>query len=192
MKKFSNVNHELHKINANNVKGLSPDRQVKAIRLWTDQNIKKAGPCGTQNTDEEMQVFITEAAAHLGIDVSNATFQREVKKQRGWGSEWKSKLFNKNGVAIDVDAQPLLSDKTLQGALAKIIQDNGNNHHGNTKLGGQNGECLHWRIGSVRIFGSFVPRAGLTLIGIGRHTGSGNSSYNVDLIVGGKTSAETA
>lgn len=139
-----------------------------------------------------MQTFITEAADHLGLDTSNLSFQRAVKLQKGWGPEWKSKIFNKQGAAIDVDSEPLLkSDSILQWAIAKIIQDGGTGHHGNTILGGSHGQCLHWRSGSNRIFANYNRSGTLTLIGIGRHTGSGNSSYSVNLIGGGSTTAET-
>ena len=56
MKKFSLVSKaDLDKINGNNIKNLGPERQVKAIRMWIDQNIKKHGPSGGTDSDEEMQ-----------------------------------------------------------------------------------------------------------------------------------------
>ncbi len=193
MKKFSLVGKvDLDKINVNNIKNLGPDRQVKAIRLWTDQNIKKYGRMGTNNTNEEMQKFIQDAADYFGLDTANLSFQRALKQQVGWGEEWKTKLRDKNGTQIDLDSRADLRDSTMQGALRKIIEDRGTGHHGDTQLGGTHGNYLHWRIGSNRIFGEYNRNGTFTLIGIGRHAGSGNSSYRIDLILGGTTTATTA
>lgn len=192
MRAFSLVKQiELDKINKNNIKNLSPERQIQAIRMWADQNIKKDGPMGTQDSNEEMQKFIEDAAKHLQLDTRGPSFQSALKKQKGWGEEWKSKIRNKMGVVVDLDADAELRDTTLQGVLKKIVEDRGGGHHGNTVLGGNNGNHLHWRSGSLRIFGTYNPNGTLTLIGTGRHTGTSNSNYKVNLITGGSTTAAT-
>lgn len=183
---------DLDKINPTNVKGLAPERQVKAIRMWTDQNIRKYGPAGTSNSNAEMQKFIEDTAQYFGIDTRGLSFQNALRMQVGWGDEWKTKIVGKTGAVINFDLYRDLNDATLQGVLKKIVEDRGAGHHGDTKLGGNNGNHLHWRSGSLRIFGTFNPNGTLTLIGIGRHTGGGNSSYKVDLLDGGSTTAQTA
>lgn len=87
MRKFSLVKQvDLDKININKLKVLRPERQVGAIRTWIDQNIKKYGSEGTQNTDEEMQTFIEAAAKHFNLYVGNPSFQAALEEQKGWGT----------------------------------------------------------------------------------------------------------
>jgi len=81
-------------------------------------------------------------------------------------------------------------DTTFKGVLHKIIVDHGRNDHGDTQLT-DGTHCKHWVSGSERIFGNYV-NGHLVFIGHGRHTGSGNSQYNVTLIRGGTTKATTA
>ena len=190
MKKFSLVSKaDLEKINGNNVKNLGPERQVKAIRMWIDQNIKKHGPSGGTDSDEEMQEFIKEAGKYFGIWVENLEFQKALKLQKGWVNEWKTKVIDKNGAEIDF-SHPGLNDATLQGVLKKIVQDAGKGHHGNVTMAGNHGSCLHWVSGSNRIFGTW-NNGKLTLIGTGLHGGT-NSTYNVNLYLGGSTTARTS
>ncbi len=189
MKKFSLVSKaDLDKINGNNIKPLGPERQVKAIRTWTDQNIKKYGAAGGKDTDEEMQEFIKETGEHFGLFVDNLDFQRALKLQKGWANEWKAKVIDKNGADVDF-THPSLRDATLQGVLKKIVEDAGKGHHGNVTMAGSNGSCLHWVSGSNRIFGSWA-NGKLTLVGVGLHAGT-NSTYNVTLYLGGSTTART-
>lgn len=189
MRPFSRVpKSDLDKINPNNIKGLSPERQVSAIRMWTDQNIRKYGPEGSSDSNEEMRKFIEDAAKYFGIHTGSMMFQQALQRQLGWGEEWKRKVIGTNGAPINLDN---LNDSTLVGVIKKIVEDRGANHHGNTVLGGNNGSYLHWRSGSLRIFGSFNPNGTFTLVGIGRHSGKGNSGYKVNLLAGGSTTAQT-
>lgn len=186
MKKFSLVSQaDLDKLKAANLKGLAPDRQVKSIRMWADQNIKKYGGSGGTDSDEEMRTFLADAGKHYGLYVDHPAFQSALKQQNGWAGEWKSKVVDTRGMAVDVGHY----DKTLQEVLKKIVEDGGRGHHGNTVLSGSHGSCLHWVSGSQRIFGSFA-NGKLTLVGVGRH-GSTNSTYNVDLTNGGTATART-
>jgi hypothetical protein len=186
MKKFSLVSStDLSKINGNSLKVLAPDRQVKAMRLWADQNIKRHGPAGGSDSDEEMQTFISDMGKHFNLYVDNPSFQMALKQQKGWGNEWKEKVVDQNGANVDVDRY----DPTMKGVLKKIVEENGRGHHGNTTLSGRHGSCLHWVSGSQRIFGTFA-NGRLTLIGIGRH-GSSNSTYTVELVNGGTATATT-
>ena len=87
VKKFSLVsNLDLAKINGSNLKALSPERQVKAIRMWADQNFKTFGSGGTPNTDQAMQEFIKEAGKHFKLSVENPFFLAALKLQKGWGT----------------------------------------------------------------------------------------------------------
>ena len=186
MRKFMLVKQiDLDKIKAANLKGLSPERQVKAMRIWTDQNIKKYGPEGGSDSDEEMQKFLSEMGKHFGLWVEGAAFQTALKQQKGWENEWKEKVVDTTGAKVDVERY----DSTMKGVLKKIVQDNGGGHHGNTTLSGSHGSCLHWVSGSQRIFGKF-SNGKLTLIGVGRHAGT-NSTYNVELVRGGTATATT-
>ena len=190
MRKFSLVRQEdLDKINGNNIRPLAPERQVKAIRTWIDQNIKKYGPCGGQDTDEEMQEFIKEVGKHFNLWVDHLDFQRALKQQKGWANEWKAKVIDKNGKEVDF-SQPGLRDATLQGVLKKIVEDGGKGHHGSVTMAGSHGSCLHWVSGSNRIFGTW-NHGKLTLIGLGLHAGT-SSTYNVNLYLGGSTTARTS
>jgi hypothetical protein len=190
MKKFSLVSQaELDKINAASLRGLGPERQVAAMRTWTDQNIKKYGSCGSQDTDEEMQQFLQEMGNHLGLYTGNPTFHSALKLQKGWGNEWMMRVIDKNSRVIDFAAHSDLRDATLRNVLRKIVEDSGKGHHGAVTMSGSSGSCLHWVSGSVRIFGTFANNK-LTLVGIGRHGGT-NSTYNVSLITGGTATAHT-
>ncbi len=87
MKDFKLINNnDIKKIDANKLKALSPERQIKAIRMWTDHHIKRYGPCGGQNTDKEMQDFIYEAGQYFKLYVDNPSFQAALKNQKGWGT----------------------------------------------------------------------------------------------------------
>lgn len=186
MKQFMLIQqHLLDRIKAANLKGLSPERQVAAMRLWADQNVKPLPDQGGTDTDEEMQKFLTDMGRHFGLYVEHPAFQMALKQQKGWKDEWKGKVINKNGKPVNVDVY----DTTLQAVLKKIIQDNGRGHHGNTILSGSHGTCLHWPSGSQRIFGTF-GNGRLMLIGVGRH-GNTNSTYVVDLVLGGTATATT-
>jgi len=81
-------------------------------------------------------------------------------------------------------------DSTFKGVLKKIVLDHGANDHGDTQLT-DGTRCKHWVSGSERIFGNYTG-GHLVFIGHGRHTGSGNSKYKVDLVRGGSTDAQTA
>ncbi|PTX54823.1 hypothetical protein C8N43_3644 [Litoreibacter ponti] len=192
MKKFSLVSlADLSKINKNNLKTMTAERQVKAIRLWTDQNIRKYGPMGTQNSDAEMQTFLTEAAAYLDVDTTSALFKRAIAEQKGWGPAWRAKIVDRHGTVVDLDEEPSTSDDTLQTQLQRIVQDRDATGHGPVTLAGTAKEtCTHWRSGDKRIFGKLSGKGTLTLIGIGRHTGTDNKNYKLDLIGGGSTTAK--
>ena len=87
MKKFKLVSQaDLDKIKGNNLKSLSPERQVKAIRTWIDQNIRKYGPMGTQDTDQEMQDFIRQAGEYFNLYVDHPSFKAALAKEKGWGT----------------------------------------------------------------------------------------------------------
>ncbi len=186
MKQFMLIQQVLlDRIKAANLKGLSPERQINAMRLWADQNVKPLPDQGGTDSDEEMQKFLLDMGRHFGLYVEHPSFQMALKQQKGWKDEWKKKVIDKNSAQVDVDRY----DATLQGVLKKIIQDNGRGHHGNTTLSGSHGSCLHWVSGSQRIFGTF-GNGKLTLIGTGRH-GSTNSTYIVSLVLGGTATATT-
>ena len=92
------------------------------------------------------------------------------------------------GHAVDLHSY----DSTFLSALKSIVQTRGGSHHGNITLTNQT-TCLHWAVGSVRIFGTFNEHIGnFTFIGDSRHTGTGNSKYTVNLTAGGTTDAKTS
>lgn len=73
-----------------------------------------------------------------------------------------------------------------------IAQTGGRGSHGPVMLT-DGTECEHWRAGDYRIFGTYDDQAEtFTVIGHGRHTGTGNRSYKVDLCAGGTTKAQTS
>jgi hypothetical protein len=95
-------NVDLAKIKENNIKPLSAERQVKAIRMWIDQNLKNYGMRLPLNTDEQMQSFLLEMGKYLKLYVDSPMFLAEVKKQKGYGVGIK---------------------KVLEGTLGKITED---------------------------------------------------------------------
>jgi hypothetical protein len=101
--------------------------------------------------------------------------------------DWATRVLDVNGKVADLSG----FNSTEKTKMLDIAMTDGANHHGGTALGGTNGSCLHWRLGDLRIFGN-VSGGYFTLIGTGRHSGKGNSNYNVDLLLGGTTKATTA
>ena len=148
-------------------------------------------PRFTLETDEEMQDFLREAAMALGVETTSAQFGRDLARQKGAGEAWKDKVVDTNRAAVDVDTHALTSDPQVLGKLKEIVNDRGRGHHGNTRLSGSNGDHLHWRAGSLRIFGTVNPNGTFTLVGVGRHAGSDTGHYKLDLVTGGKCTADT-
>jgi hypothetical protein len=96
---------------------------------------------------------------------------------------WKAAVVKPNGDAVDLSHYTT----TMQGVFKKIVQSHGGYDHGDVKLA-SGGTCKHWVSGSERIFGKWASNK-FTLLGTGRHTGTDNSKYKVDLVAGGSTTA---
>jgi len=133
---------------------------------------------------------IKEAGKHFNLYVDHPAFTAELRLQKGWADEWKAKVVDTTGRAVDF-SHASLRDATLQGVIKKIVEDRGAGHHGAVTMSGSHGNCLHWVSGSNRIFGTWSPTGRLTLVGVGLHAGS-DSTYNVDLLLGGTATARTS
>ncbi len=80
-------------------------------------------------------------------------------------------------------------DSQIANKINEIAQDAGRGSHGPVML--TDGTThQHWRAGSYRIFGTYENDL-LTVVGWGDHTGTGNSSYKVQLCDGDTTKAKT-
>jgi hypothetical protein len=72
--------------------GLSPQRQVRAIRMWMNANNKTKGSeleTWPAKKDEEVRSHIVNIADYLGIDVGHPDFRRELRSVRS-GHEYKT------------------------------------------------------------------------------------------------------
>jgi hypothetical protein len=113
---------DLAKIKANNIKSLSPERQIKAIRMWIDQNLKNYGMRLPLDTDEQMQSFILEMGTHFGLYVGSPMFTVELKKQKGFGAGAKKVLEGSLGKVTEGVWAALPED--LQKRLDSVLSAN--------------------------------------------------------------------
>lgn len=144
---------------------------------------------------ENLEVGKTDSLSYVrvlnGINTANISaikLEKTVKAETETFKEtgWMESIQDTAGHQVDLSH----FDTTFKGVLHKIIVDHGRGDHGDTVLTDKT-KCKHWVSGSERLFGNYVS-GHLVFIGHGRHTGSGNSSYNVTLIRGGTTKATTA
>lgn len=98
--------------------------------------------------------------------------------------DWEDRVLDLNGNKADLSN----FNSTEKRRITDIPMTDGLSDHGKTRVGST--ECLHWRLGDLRIFGN-VADGHFTLIGTGRHSGKGNSNYKVDLQLGGTATAST-
>jgi len=112
-------NVDLAKIKENNIKPLSPERQVKAIRTWIDHNLKHYGMRLPLDTDERMQSFILEMGQYLHLFVDNPMFKIELQKQKGFGTGGAKVLEGSLGKVTEEVWDELPED--LQKRLATVL-----------------------------------------------------------------------
>lgn len=112
-----------------NIKGLSPDRQISAIRKFLDLNIDKFNLQNMRDgSDKEVQILISKTAEDILIDTSSITFQRELDKQKGYGRVNEIVKEGKEGKVTDdlFNELPLELQKKLGTALDTIAAATGN------------------------------------------------------------------
>ncbi|MEL6667221.1 MAG: hypothetical protein AAFQ24_13930, partial [Pseudomonadota bacterium] len=107
---------KLRLINAKNVRGLAPPRQLQAIRKWWEMNLAK-DPRFALESDEDMQAFLKDAANELGVDTAAPPFGTALAAQKGAGEAWREKVEDTTGKAVDIDAQGL--DDQVLGKLKR-------------------------------------------------------------------------
>jgi hypothetical protein len=163
------------------------DHDIVAFKAKDADLVKRQAALEVGGTDdkryqilkEEIRVAMSETGPKLlkAVDAEIENFRLEG---------WKESVLDTAGHHVDLAH----FDGTFQGVLKKIVLDHGAGDHGGTVLTDKTA-CKHWVSGSERIFGNYAS-GHLTFIGHGRHTGSGNSQYNVTLVRGGTTKATTA
>jgi hypothetical protein len=186
IKKITDAGADSVEVTGNNLEELQ--KKLKDLKKRHD-NLEVGGgndKGGKDEGDKSYQILKKEiAAAQTSADKMSKRLDDECKE--AISDAWKQKVVNKSGAVIDIESE---FDKTMQGVLKKIVQAKGGGSHGKVKLKSPSIECLHWVSGSQRIFGSF-DGGKLKLLGTGTHAGT-DSTYNVNLTDGRKTTAETS
>lgn len=162
------------------------DDDVKEVKAALAEVTKRHSKMEVDKTDSMTYVRTLNQINTANIAavklVRTVDAETETFKETGW----MDAIVDTGGRKVDIDD----FDSTFKGVLKKIVVDKGRGDHGDTVLTDKT-KCLHWVSGSQRIFGTY-RNGRFTFIGHGRHTGKGNSTYEVTLIRGGKTKATTA
>ena len=138
-------------------------------------------------TDQTVYDVLRPKIATAATDTAKLLTKVKADDAKSEPNAWRVMVTMTNGHQPNFSAY----DSTFLNSLKSIVLTGGASDHGSVTL--TNGtRCLHWAVGDVRIFGTVNATTGVfTFIGDGRHTGSTNTKYKVDLAAGGSTDAST-